>query len=82
MLWNLDTFIYAYLGTYKLRYNISYSNDEGYDDIIAANFTLAIGDNVYNLSDKESTIIIDGINYEYSPVTINAEITVSDVCLQ
>ena len=43
---------------------------------------LAIGDNVYNLSDKESTIIIDGINYEYSPLTINAEITVSDVCLQ
>ena len=82
MQWDIDTYIYAYLGQFSLRYNIDFLDDEGYGTIENALIRFEINGSSYELANNGDNIIIDNVQYEFSPLTINSTIYVSEVCLK
>ena len=82
MQWDIDTYIYAYLGQFSLRYTIEFLEDEIYDIIDNAKVVLNMNGLNYDLTNNGNSITINNIQYEFSPLTINSTINVSDVCLK
>ena len=80
--WDINTYIYAYLGQFSLRYTIEFLDDDIYNIINNATISFNINGSTYDMHNNEKSIILNGIQYEFSPLTINSTINISDVCLK